>query len=240
MDESLRPAKYRDLKPAHPVLHRSPRPIRHRRIHLILVTALRPPAGTERVRRNLPRPLCHSGHRQRLQPAWQGHARPPRFLARARRARAPDRRPESLLLQGIWLCAGGIFDYIHLVQRDRRVRFRDRARQVIQLRSPKQNGCIVRCQGTWHKELYETSSVAATFDEYRRDARRFVVHHNPIRPHAALAEGRPSGIYANTLERASVATGSPSTQAGKPTPARSVRNTRCNDCIKIDSAALFL
>ena len=100
------------------------------------------------------------------------------------------------------------------------MRFRDRAKQVIQPRSPKQNGCIVRCQRTWHKELYETSSVA-TFDEYRLDARRFVVHHNPVWPHAALAEGHPSGIYANTLERASVATGSPSTQAGKATPTRS-------------------
>ena len=49
------------------------------------------------------------------------------FLARARRARAPDCRSGPLLLQGTWLCAGGgIFDRIHLVQGDRSMRFRDR------------------------------------------------------------------------------------------------------------------
>ena len=56
---------------------------------------------------------------------------------------------------------------------------------VIQPRSPKLNGCVERCQRTWRKELYETSSVAATLDGYRRDARRFMVHHNHVRPHAA-------------------------------------------------------
>ena len=79
------------------------------------------------------------------------------------------------------------------------------AMQVIQPRSPKQNGYVGRCQRTGRKELYETSSVAATLDEYRRDARRFMVPHNqgPM-PHRA--EGRPSGISPNTPEGASAAT----------------------------------
>ena len=34
------------------------------------------------------------------------------------------------------------------------------AMQVIQPRSPKQNGCVERCQHTGRRELYETSSVA--------------------------------------------------------------------------------
>ena len=67
------------------------------------------------------------------------------------------------------------------------------AMQVIQPRSPKQNGCVERCPRTWRKELYETSSVAAILDEYRRDARRFAVHHNPVRPHAAPGERMPVG-----------------------------------------------
>ncbi len=62
---------------------------------------------------------------------------------------------------------------------------RDIAMQVIQPCSPKQNGCVGRCQRTGRRKLYETSSVAATLDEYSQDARRFVVHHNHIRPHAA-------------------------------------------------------
>ena len=59
------------------------------------------------------------------------------------------------------------------------------AMQVIQPHSPKQNGCVGRCQRTGRKELYETSSVAATLDEYRRDAWRFTVHQNYVRaqPH---------------------------------------------------------
>ena len=65
--------------------------------------------------------------------------------------------------------------------------------QVIQPRSPKQNGCVERCQHTWRKELYEISSVAATLDEYRRDARRFVVHHNYAWPHAVLGGMTPIG-----------------------------------------------
>ena len=67
------------------------------------------------------------------------------------------------------------------------------AMQVIQPRSPKQNGCVERCQRTWRKELYETSSVAATLDEYRRDARCSVVHHNHVRPHAAPGGMMPIG-----------------------------------------------
>ena len=67
------------------------------------------------------------------------------------------------------------------------------AMQVIQPRSPKQNGCVGRCQRTGRKELYETSSVAATLDEYRRDAWRFVVHHNHVRPHAAPGGMMPIG-----------------------------------------------
>ena len=65
--------------------------------------------------------------------------------------------------------------------------------QVIQPRSSKQNGCVERCQRTWRKELYETSSVATTLDEYRWDTRRFVVHHNHVRSHAAPGEREPIG-----------------------------------------------
>ena len=78
---------------------------------------------------------------------------------------------------------------------------------VIQPRSPKQNGYVERCQCTWRKELYETSSVATTLDEYKRDARcfaRLTTIMSGLMPH--LVEGHPSGIYANTMERASVAT----------------------------------
>ena len=53
--------------------------------------------------------------------------------------------------------------------------------QVIPPRSPKQNGCVRRCQRTWRKELYETSFVATTLDKYGQDARSFVVHHNHVR-----------------------------------------------------------
>ena len=42
--------------------------------------------------------------------------------------------------------------------------------QIIQSRSPKQNSCVERCQRIWRKELYETSSIVTTLDEYRRDA----------------------------------------------------------------------
>ena len=67
------------------------------------------------------------------------------------------------------------------------------AMQVIQPRSPKQNGYVGRCQRTGRKELYETSSVAATLDEYRRDARRIAVHHNHVRLHAAPGGMTPIG-----------------------------------------------
>ena len=67
------------------------------------------------------------------------------------------------------------------------------AMQVIQPRSPKQNGYVGRCQRTGRKELYETSSVAATLDEYRRDARRFMVPHNHVRSHAAPGGRTPIG-----------------------------------------------
>ena len=81
------------------------------------------------------------------------------------------------------------------------------AMQVIQPRITKQNGCAERCQRIWRKELYETSSVAVTLDECRQDARRFswfaTTMSGPM-PH--LVERRPSGIYAHTMERASVAT----------------------------------
>ena len=77
--------------------------------------------------------------------------------------------------------------------------------QVIQPRSPKQNGCIERCQRTWRKELYEISSVAASLDEYRQDARCFVVHHNRVRPHVALGGMTPIGNlrehHGNSLHR---------------------------------------
>ena len=68
------------------------------------------------------------------------------------------------------------------------------------------NRSTERCRRTGRKELHETSSVAATLDEYRRDARRIAVHHKHVRPHAAPGGRSPSGVYANTLERASFAT----------------------------------
>ena len=80
------------------------------------------------------------------------------------------------------------------------------AMQVIQPRITKQNGCAEWCQRIWRKEFYETSSVAATLDECRQDARRFVVPTTMSGPTSHLMERRPSGIYANTMERASVAT----------------------------------
>ena len=64
---------------------------------------------------------------------------------------------------------------------------------IQQPRSPRPNGCVEWCQRTWRKKLYETSSVAATLDEYRRDARRFVAPHNPVRLHAALGGRTPVG-----------------------------------------------
>ena len=83
--------------------------------------------------------------------------------------------------------------------------------QVIQPRSPKQNGCVERCQRTWRKELYETSSVAATLDEYRRNARRFVVHHNHVRPHVTPSGMTPIGDlrehHGESLRRNRTATG---------------------------------
>ena len=89
---------------------------------------------------------------------------------------------------------------------------------VIQPRSPKQNGCAERCQRTGRKELYETSSVAATLDEYRRDARRFVVDYNHVRSHAALDGRMPIGDLrehpGENLRRNLTATD----PAGKPTP----------------------
>ena len=76
------------------------------------------------------------------------------------------------------------------------------AMQSIQPRSPKQNGYVERCQRTWSKELYETSSVAVTLDEYRRDARHFGFTTTMSGPMPHLAKGCPSGIYANIMERA--------------------------------------
>ena len=104
--------------------------------------------------------------------------------------------------------------------------------QVIQSRSPKQNGCIELCQRIWRKELYEASSVAATLDEYRRDARRFVVHHHHVRLHAAPSGRMPIGClrkhHGESL-RCNLTATDPS---GKPTPARPVRNARCSDCVQ--------
>ena len=82
------------------------------------------------------------------------------------------------------------------------------AMQSIQPRSPKQNGYVERCQRTWSKELYETSSVAVTLDGYRQDARHFAAHHNHVRPHAALGKGTPIGYLRehHGESRASVAT----------------------------------
>ena len=65
--------------------------------------------------------------------------------------------------------------------------------QVIQPRSPKQNGRAERCQRTGRQGALRTSSVAATLDEYRRDALRFVVHHNHVRLHAAPCGMTPIG-----------------------------------------------
>ena len=83
--------------------------------------------------------------------------------------------------------------------------------QVIQSCSPKQNGCVERCPRTWCKELCETSSVAGTLDEYKRDARCFVVHHNHARPHAALDGRTPIGHlrehHEGSLRRNLTATG---------------------------------
>ena len=67
------------------------------------------------------------------------------------------------------------------------------AMQAIQPRSPKQNGCVEWCQRIWRKELYETSSVVATLDEYRHDAWCLVAHHNHVRPHAELGGITPIG-----------------------------------------------
>ena len=83
--------------------------------------------------------------------------------------------------------------------------------QVIQPRSPKQNGCVGRCQRTGRKELYATSFVAATLDDYRQDARCFVVHHSYVRLHAALDERMPIGYlrehHGESLRRHLTATG---------------------------------
>ena len=111
------------------------------------------------------------------------------------------------------------------------------AMQVIQPRSPKQNGYVGRCQRTGRKELYETSSVAATLDEYRRDARRIAVHHNHVRPHAAPGGRTPIGDLpehsGESLRRNLTATDS----SGKPTPTRPVRNARWSDCVqRVDSS----
>ena len=110
--------------------------------------------------------------------------------------------------------------------------------QVIQPRSPKQNGCVERCQRTWRKELYETSSVVATLDEYRRDARCFVVDHNHVRSHAALGGMMPIGYlrkhHGESLRRNLIATD----LAGKPTPERPAKNAIYSDCVqRIDYAA---
>ena len=111
------------------------------------------------------------------------------------------------------------------------------AMQVIQLRSPKQNGYIERCRRTWCKELYETFPVAATLDEYRLDARCFVVHHNPVRPHAAPAGRTPIGYlrenHGESLRRNLAA------PAGKPTPTRPTKNARCSDCVHHLDRAYF-
>ena len=92
--------------------------------------------------------------------------------------------------------------------------------QVIQPRSPKQNGYVERCQRTWRKEFYETSSVVATLDEYRRDARRFVVYHHHARLHAALGGRTPIGYlrehHGNSLRHSLTAAGpGGKTNAGK-------------------------
>ena len=110
------------------------------------------------------------------------------------------------------------------------------AMQVIQPCSPKQNGCVGRCPRTERKELYETSSVAATLDEYRRDARRFMVPHNHVRSHAAPGGRTPIGDLperpGGSLRRNLTTTDS----SGKPTPARPVRNARWSDCVqRVDS-----
>ena len=80
------------------------------------------------------------------------------------------------------------------------------AMQVIQPHNPKQNGYVERCQRTWRKELYETSSVAlpSTSTGAMPGASWSTITMSGPMPH--LTEERPLGIYTNTMERASVAT----------------------------------
>ena len=104
------------------------------------------------------------------------------------------------------------------------------AMQVLQPRIPKQNGCVGRCQRTWRKERYETSSVAATLDGYRRDARHLVVHRNHVRPHAAPSGRTPIGYlrehHGESLRRNLAA------PAGKPMTASLTKNAGYSDCVR--------
>ena len=94
------------------------------------------------------------------------------------------------------------------------------AMQRIQPRSPGQNGRIERCPRTGRKELYETFSPATPSTATGRMADVSWTPATLSGPMPPLAEGCPSGVHPDTLERASVATGPPPAPAGKPTPAR--------------------
>ena len=67
-------------------------------------------------------------------------------------------------------------------------------------------------------------------DGYRRDAWRLVVHHNPVRSHAAPGGRTPVGYlhehHGESLRRNLAA------PAGKPTPTRPAKNAGCSDCVR--------
>ena len=93
------------------------------------------------------------------------------------------------------------------------------AMQTIQPRSPKQNGDVGRCRRTGRRELHETSSVAATPDEYRRDARRIARFTTTLSGPIAAPSGRtpigdPREHPGESLRRKLTA------PAGKPTSVR--------------------
>ena len=57
---------------------------------------------------------------------------------------------------------------------------------VLPPRSPKLNGSVERCNGTWRYEFWQNETLPLTVRELRAEVHRFEKHFNTVRPHQAL------------------------------------------------------
>lgn len=68
--------------------------------------------------------------------------------------------------------------------------------------SPKLNGSVERCNGSWRYEFFQNEELPLTIRELREAVRQFEQHFNSVRPHQGLAYLTPQQ-YLTQRERAS-------------------------------------